>query len=181
MRKPRQDETGPGAGVRTLSPIPDAVLAEAAALWWRGVGPGWPRRPPPVRAAQGIVALTDADRGVLGVAGLRDGSGGFAARMPPLTGPLFRAAPPTDDLVLDGIVARHPRQGIGRALVAAALVRARDGGHPGLRAEVEARNRAACAFYLRLGFQEVGRGRYGWPWSGQVLLLRRPVAGWAAG
>lgn len=181
MRKPRQDETGPASGVRTLSPIPDALLAEAAALWWRGVGPGWPRRPPPVRAAQGIVAQAEGDGRVLGVAGLRDGSGGFAAQTPPPIGLMFRAAPPTADLVLDGIVARHPRQGIGRALVAAALARARETGHPGLRAEVEARNRAACAFYGRLGFQEVGRGRYGWPWSGQVLVLRRPVAGWAAG
>lgn len=167
MRNPTQEHP-PGI----LSPVPAAALSGAAALWWRGFGPPLPRRAPPMRAEQGIVALA-MDGAVLGVAGLRDQTGGFPRRTPLLARLGFRGAPPAADLVLDGIIVARPRQGIGRALVAAALTRAAAGGHPGLRAEVAARNRPARDFYASLGFVEVARGRFGWPWSGQVLVLRR--------
>ncbi|MBU3029631.1 GNAT family N-acetyltransferase [Paracoccus marinaquae] len=168
MRKSRQVHP-----LQIRSPIPAAALPAAAALWWGGVGPGWPRQVPEVRASHGIVAL-DARGEVQGVAGLRDGAGGFPAHVPLLARLAFRAAPATADLVIDGIVVREPGQGVGRLLIEAAGGHARAGGHPGLRVEVAARNHTACAFYRRLGFAEIGRGRYGWPWSGEVLLLRRP-------
>lgn len=158
--------------MQILSPIPVDALSVAAALWWHGIGPGWPRGVPRVRASHGIVALR-ADGQVLGVAGLRDASGGFLLRMPLLARLAFRAAPGTADLVIDGIVVREPGRGIGRQLIARAEVAARRGGHPGLRVEVAASNRRARGFYRRLGFVESGRGRYGWPWSGEVLILRR--------
>nr|WP_241865448.1 GNAT family N-acetyltransferase [Paracoccus salsus] len=156
-----------------MNPVPASLLPEAAALWWRGVWPGpWLRPPPPMRASHGIAAL-DAAGGVAGIAGLRDAGGGFLVSMPWLARLAFRPAPPTTDLVIDGIVVRTVRRGTGRALIAAADAHARAHGHTGLRAEVEASNRVALAFYLRLGFVEMHRGRFGWPWSGQVLILRR--------
>lgn len=172
MRKTRQDHP-----LRILSPIPDPLLPAAAALWWRGVGPGWPRlAPPSVRASHGILAL-EPDGGIAGVVGLRDSTGGFLVRMPLPARLAFRAAPPTSDLVIDGIVAARPGQGAGRALIAAACDRARATGHPGLRAELLAGNAAARAFYDRQGFHEVARGRFGWPWSGEVVLMRLALAG----
>lgn len=160
--------------MQMLNPIPQALLPAAARLWWRGIGPGWAVRVPPVRASHGIVALDGAGR-LAGVAGLRDASGGFLGRIPLAARLFFRAAPPTADLVLDGIVAARPREGAGRALVRAACAHARAGGHPGLRVEVRARNRGALAFYARLGFHETARGRFGWPWSGMVVLMRRDL------
>lgn len=155
-----------------LSPIPALALPGAAELWWRAFGVGKCRQPAVYSAAHGIVALS-GDGTVVGVAGLRDARGGFLRANPLLAGLAFRPAPPTADLVIDGIIAAEPRQGIGRALIAAAAARAETDGHPGLRAEVALRNLAARAFYQRMGFVEVGRGRYGWPWSGQVVVLRR--------
>lgn len=109
---------------------------------------------------------------VLGVIGLRDAKGGVAAGALPAPGWLFRPAPPTGDLIIDGLAVTDPRRGTGRALVAEALDRARRTRHPGLRAEVRARNHDALAFYGSLGFAEEGCGRYGLPWWGQVRVLR---------
>lgn len=160
--------------MQILSPIPDAALPAATRLWWRHFGLP---RPCPVlrmRAGHGIAAL-DGSGNVLGVLGLRDAAGGFPASRLPL--PLFRAAPPTADLVIDGIAVRRMRRGTGRALVARALLEAEWRGHPGLRAEVRLRNCGALEFWRRLGFAEIARGRFGWPWTGQVVVLRRPVEG----
>lgn len=157
-----------------LSPIPDPMLAPAARLWWSSFAPGpWRRiwRIPPVRAAAGLAAVTGGQ--VVAVMGLRDASGGFLGRQPVLASRLFRAAPPTQDLVIDGIVVCDRRRGVGRQMVALAEARARSGGHPGLRAEVRLANRAGLAFWRSIGFAEVGRGRYGWPWDGQVVVMRR--------
>lgn len=159
--------------MQTLTPVPATLLPEAARLWRRHF------RPPgrgQVCAAQGIVALDRAGH-LAGVMGLRDASGGFwrPARVSGLL-LLYRACPPTSDLVIDGIAAVRPRGGAGRSLIAAGLAEAARRGRPGLRAELRMRNHAALAFYRSLGFSEVTRGRYGWPWGGQVIIMRLPVA-----
>ncbi|CAM3355877.1 GNAT family N-acetyltransferase [Paracoccus nototheniae] len=167
MRNSRQ-----GQPDRILHPVPDLLLGQAAALWRAHFGGWfWPRR---VDAAHGLVAV-DAGGRVTGVMGLRDGVGGFGVGRPLWPGWLYRPAPPTADLVIDGLAVIAPRQGTGRALVAAARQAAARTGRPGLRAEVRARNRGALAFYKALGFVPEGCGRYGLPWWGQVHLLRLAV------
>jgi GNAT superfamily N-acetyltransferase len=160
--------------VKIASPIPAGYLIPAAQLWWAAFAPPLSPGPPLVRACHGIAAIDGAGR-LGGVAGLRDAGGGFLAGLPLAARLLYRAAPATADLVIDGIVAARRGQGVGRALVENASHAARRSGHPGLRAEVEVRNHAGMAFYAALGFAEIGRGRFGWPWSGPVALLRRPV------
>lgn len=160
--------------MRIVSPIPDRLLEDAARLWWGAFAPPLAGRPPVVRPCHGLVAIDGAGR-LGGVVGLRDAQGGFLARTPWLARFLYRAAPPTADLVIDGIVVADLRRGVGRALLDAAAQMARQAGHPGLRAEVEIRNTAALMFYQAIGFAEIGRGLYGWPWSGPVALLHRPV------
>ena len=63
------------------------------------------------------------------------------------------------------------------ALIAAAAVATLTGfvAAPASAAEVEIRNTRALAFYAAVGFAEIGRGSFGWPWSGPVALLHRPV------
>lgn len=156
------------------SPIPDRHLGEAARLWWGAFAPLGGGRAPAIRACHGIAAIGPDGR-VAGVAGFRDHEGGFLADTPTLARLLFRAAPETPDLVIDGLVVDRPRRGTGRALLAAAAGIACRAGRPGLRAEVELRNRSAMLFYGATGFAEIGRGRFGWPWSGPVAILRRPL------
>ena len=158
--------------MQILSPIPDPLLPAAGRLWWRHFGNPLIR----VRgfsAANGAVALRG--RQVAGVIGWRDHQGGFLQGGSGLVALLYRPAPPTADLVIDGIAVACPREGLGRALIARAEAEARTRQRLGLRAEVAARNAAALAFYGDLGFQEQGRGRFGWPWTGQVLLLGKRV------
>ncbi|WP_196053682.1 GNAT family N-acetyltransferase [Paracoccus lichenicola] len=157
-----------------MTPIPDCHLRDAARLWWAAFAPLGGGRTPAIRACHGIAAIGPDDR-LAGVAGFRDGDGGFLAEMPMLARLLFRPAPATPDLVIDGIVVDGLRDGTGRALVEAAAGIARRSGRPGLRAEVALRNRPAMAFHAATGFAEIGRGRYGWPWSGPVAILRRPL------
>lgn len=159
--------------MQILCPIPDAILPRAGGLWWKHFGGCG--RPRGFRAGNGVVALSA--NGVAGVMGLRDHEGGFAMAGPGLAALLFRPAPPTADLVIDGIVTQPRRQGTGRLLLAHAEAQARLRGRPGLRAEVAARNRGAVLFYRSQGFSEECRGRFGWPWTGMVLVLRKPVAG----
>ncbi|MBO9453837.1 GNAT family N-acetyltransferase [Paracoccus sp. R12_1] len=168
MRNQRQDHP-----LQIVSPVPDAALSQAARLWWGATGHGW-GPPPRVRACHGMVALDDTG-GVAGVIGLRDAQGGFPAATPLGARIAFRAAPATADLVVDGIVVRDARQGIGSALLRQALVRAASAGHPGLRAEVRVQNSGAMEFYRAMGFVPVAQGRFGWPWTGQVAILRRVV------
>lgn len=155
------------------SPIPDEHLADAARLWWQSFGDRR-RTPPAARPAHGIAAIDRQGR-VAGVMGLRDDRGGFLEPRVSLMGLLYRPAPPTQDLVVDGIVASNPRQGTGRALMTAGLAHAQAAGRPGLRVEVQMKNRGAVAFYHSLGFVEVVRGSYGLPWTGPVLVMRRPI------
>ncbi|WP_372802263.1 GNAT family N-acetyltransferase [Paracoccus seriniphilus] len=156
-------------------PVPDCVMADAAALWWRGFGiwTGGQAAIPAMDAAHGMVAM-QGDQ-LVGVAGIRDGDGGFLKKIPRFAALAYRAAPATSDMVIDGIIAREMRQGTGRALIGALVELARQRGMGGLRAEVQKSNRGARQFYASLGFVEVGRGRYGWPWTGQVLLLRHDL------
>lgn len=163
--------------MKILSPIPGSAMPEAAQLWWAHFGLLPRVQPQRMRAAQGVAALDGAGR-VLGVMGLRDAAGGFMAERG--AGALlwiYRPAPPTADLVIDGIAVGVPRQGTGRALVEGARAEARRRGRSGLRAEVRLGNPGALAFWQSLGFTEVTRGRYGWPWSGRVVVMRLAVEG----
>ncbi|SIS80644.1 GNAT family N-acetyltransferase [Paracoccus saliphilus] len=157
--------------MKICAPVPDAVLPQAVSLWRSAFGGR--EAAIPARAENAIAVM----RGevIEGIVGLRDDRGGFLAVTPPLMRLLFRPAPPTADLVLDGIVVRQSRRGFGRALVAAAEAEARRRRRHGLRAEVRLRDRGAVAFYRSLGFVEETRGRYGWPWSGKVAVMRKPV------
>lgn len=164
--------------MRICHPIPDQSLPDAARLWCARFSAGLGRRR--ARASHAIVALS-AQGQVIGVAGLRDEAGGFLADGPKmgvmaLAALLYRPAPPTGDLVIDGITAALRRRGVGRALIAKAGQIAHARGRAGLRAEVRLRNFDALAFYRALGFAEETRGRFGWPWSGVVVVLRRPLS-----
>ena len=148
--------------------------SEAGRLWRRHfghIGLGG------CKAEKGAVAVSAGQ--VQGVIGFRDHRGGFAqpgrGALVALAEMLYRPAPSTADLVIAGIAVRRPRCGYGRALIAQAVTQAQLRGRAGLRAEVALRNRRALAFYRKLGFVEEGRGRYGWPWTGIVVILRRPV------
>ena len=158
--------------MQILSPIPDPFLPAAGRLWWRHFGVPL-MRPRGFAAANGAVALLGGQ--VAGVIGWRDHRGGFLQGGTGLALCLYRPAPPTADLVIDGIAVACRRKGLGRALIARAGAEAQTRHRPGLRAEVSLRNAAALAFYRDLGFYEQGRGRFGWPWSGQVLLMVRPL------
>lgn len=160
--------------MQVTTPIPDSHLDDAARLWGRHFAPPLGRPSPRLRPCHGLAAI--GENGVLlGVAGFRDADGGVLAHLPWLARPLFRPAPPTADLVIDGIAVAVARRGIGRALVGRLAQVAREAGHPGLRAEVAGGNAPAMAFHAALGFVEIGRGRFGWPWSGPVAILRRPL------
>lgn len=160
--------------MQITTPIPDSHLGPAARLWERHFGPPLGSGRLRLRACHAIAAIGEDGR-LLGVAGFRDHDGGVLDQVPLLARHLFRAAPPTDDLVIDGIAVIMPRGGVGRALMDRAARIARGAGRPGLRSEVQAGNLSAMAFHAATGFSEIGRGRTGWPWSGPVAILRRPV------
>lgn len=167
MRNPRQAEGRPLSDDRILGPIPAGLLPDAAALWRHSFGGRGDCDP-----TRGLVALDGQGR-VAGVMGLRDGQGGFLRQGAGWRGWLYRPAPPTCDLVIDGIAVIDRRAGLGRALVHHALALAARRGFPGLRAEVRMSNPGALAFYQALGFRSETHGRYGLPWWGQVEVLRR--------
>ncbi|WP_378941689.1 GNAT family N-acetyltransferase [Paracoccus sp. R86501] len=169
MRNPRQADRTSVSPARILGPIPADVLPDAAALWRDSFGGRGDCDP-----TRGLVALDGQGR-VTGVMGLRDGQGGFLRQGAGWRGWLYRPAPPTRDLVIDGIAVIDRRAGLGRALVHHALLLAGQRGFPGLRAEVRQSNPGALAFYRALGFHAECRGRYGMPWWGQVQVLRRDV------
>lgn len=175
----------------------------AAALWWRGMGRqvlpfampragiGWTRA---ALRPQAALTAHDAQGRLVGLAGLRDGAGGlidWTLPMQPLLGlwagglgraglMLWRAGPPTMDLVLDGL-AVHPRArraGVARSLLRAALAEAASRGRPGLSVEVLAANRAARWLYASEGFVVVARHRSG---HGRLALVMRRGCGGEAG
>ena len=192
-----QDRVSVGRGI-----APGDRLA-AAALWWRGLGRqvlphaasragiGWARA---ALRPQATLAARDARGRLVGLAGLRDGAGGlidWRAPRSPLLGPLaaglgraglmlWRAGPPTTDLVLDGL-AVHPRAqraGVARALIRAALAEAGARGRPGLTVEVLASNRTARRLYASEGFVTVARRR---PGHGRLALVMRRGCGGEGG
>ncbi len=194
--------TGSQTPPRILRGIPPELRGAAAALYWRHFGAQilpWPAGPRQgaalVRAAmrpQGALVALSPSGGLLGIAGLRDagggfldpGHGGFVAVWGPVRGRLrhlatglYRPGAETADLVLDGIAVlpQWRGRGIARALVEAAAAHARRQGHPALRAEVQAGNRAALAAWRAMGFQPQDRQRLGWPWSAPAHVLRLPL------
>jgi len=70
---------------------------------------------------------------------------------------LLRVAADEAELLTLAVAASHRRRGGGRALLQAAIDRARSAGAKSLFLEVEAGNAAARALYAQLGFQVVGR------------------------
>lgn len=189
------------AAPQILHGIPPRLVGPAAALYWRHFG----REilPLPLGARRGVALMRRAmqpghglaaccDGRLVGIAGLRDASGGllsaepqdFAAVWGPAGGRLCRrlaalnrGGPETCDMLLDGLAVRPAwrRRGVARALVAAAAGQARRMGHPGLRVEVAAGNDAGLAAWLALGFQPLGRQRSGWPWAAPAHVLRLPL------
>ncbi len=182
--------------------MPTHLRGAAARLYWRGLGGGLQPVPTHPRDGAALIAAVMvasralaavSDRGTLvGIAGLRGAQGGFLSPaaadfhqvfggvrggMRHLGSRLHRPGRETPDLILDGVAVRpHWRgRGVARALVAAALQEARDLGHPALMAEVEARNHAALAAWLALGFHHAGRQRLGWPWHPPAHVLRRVI------
>ncbi|KGJ03150.1 Ribosomal protein S18 acetylase RimI [Paracoccus halophilus] len=191
-----QADPGP---IRILHGIAPQHRIAAAALYWRYFGaqilplPTTPRQGITlIRAAlrpdHALIALAPSGR-MVGIAGIRDAGGGilrpdpssFHAVWGPVRGQLrhraaglFRAGPPTSDLILDGIAVRPGwrGRGIARLLVGTAIAHASQTGHRALRAEVAAGNHAALAAWRAMGFAPMARVRLGWPWSAPAHVLR---------
>lgn len=196
------------AVVRIRRGLAPTQAEPAAALYWRAFG--HQILPLPVSAARGQALLlrclhpyraltADVDGVLIGLIGLRDGTGGLfgptpaqiQAIWPARTGRLLnaaaqlhRAGPASEELLVDGIVVAPEWRGrdVGGSLIRAAMAEAAARDFPGLRAEVAPGNRAGLALYQSLGFTQIGRARIGWPWSGLLagktrimrLALRPP-------
>ena len=190
------------AGFDICLGVPPHLQGAAARLYWRSFGPALQFLPTPPRhgialvgatmnGERALIALSEAGT-LVGIAGLRGAGGGFLSpeaegfrtafgpfrgHLRHMAAGLSRGGAETRDLILDGVAVRPPwrGQGIARALVDAATTEARRLGHPALRVEVEARNRAAYAVWTSLGFLPDGRQRMGWPWRARAHVLRLPV------
>lgn len=92
---------------------------------------------------------------------------------------LVRVAAGEGEVLTIGVAPAARRQGVGDALVAAAVVAATAGGAESLFLEVAADNAAAQALYAKAGFVPVGRrpGYYARPTGGAVdaRVLRRSL------
>lgn len=173
----------------TLHPgLPEALRPAAARLYWQAFGPKLGRilGPEPqallflarvMRANQAIIALGPKGE-LLGLAGFRTASGGFASgEASDLThvygqvGSLWRGAllarlpdqPDPDSFLLDGIcVAPEARgKGLGTALIEAICDEARLRGKASVRLGVVESNRGAIALYEKLGFRTTSRQKIG--------------------
>lgn len=192
----------PAVSIHLLQDLPPHLHTAAAAFYWRHFGNQV--LPFPARARQGIRLIRAAMRAdhtlvalssrgqLVGIAGLRDTDGGILTAgshqfrtvwgnahgcLHHLGTRLYRAGPPTPDLVIDGI-AIHPawrRRGIARVLVRTVADHARTRGHMALRAEVADANRAGLAAWYAMGFSGHMRHRLGWPWSRRAHVLRLPI------
>lgn len=186
---------------RIVHGLPAPLQAAAARLYWQAFGRQILPLPLPrgemllrhaMRPARALAAL-DPCGGLIGLAGLRDASGGFIEASPDAFGvafgamggvlralvdTLYRPGPESPDMVLDGIVIRpdRRRQGVGRALILCAARHAAAQGYPGLRVELDAGNDKAAELYRGLGFQPVAQLRIGWPWSPRAAIMRLPGA-----
>lgn len=160
--------------------LPEALRAEAVALYWQAFGGklGRVMGPTPkahrfltrvLRAHHAIVALDESGH-LLGMAGFKTPAGSFAGgeiadiraiygvlgaawRLPLLW--MLSDETAQDHFLLDGIcVAPQARSlGIGRALMAEIEAQARARGYGSVRLEVIDSNDRARALYQRLGYQ----------------------------
>lgn len=173
-------------GIRVQPGVAPSQKAAVARLLWQDFG----RRLMPLtgrrRAEAWILSALRPDAAVLalsaddvvGMIGLRDGTGGLLQTEPAgLWLALWRAGPATSDLVIDGLVVDPAwrRRGIGDTLLAAAMAEARARGYRGIRAEVAAGNHAAQRLFRGAGLETIGRARIGPLWSRHALVMRREL------
>jgi len=96
-----------------------------------------------------------------GVAGFIDTRGGMV---------LVRSVLDEAEILTIGVAV--PRQGIGRALMEAAIAQLATEGIATLHLEVSASNEAARRLYAKLGFKQAGTRRGYYPDGSDALLLR---------
>lgn len=89
---------------------------------------------------------------------------------------LARVAADEAEILTLAIRPEARRQGIGRGLMQAAMVRAGQLGATVLYLEVARSNAAACALYHALGFAQAGHRRRYYPDGGDALVLRRDLS-----
>jgi [ribosomal protein S18]-alanine N-acetyltransferase len=102
-----------------------------------------------------------------GIFGLLDRRGGLV---------LARVALDEAEILTLAVAPAARRQGLGRALLAAALARARARGVTAMFLEVAAGNMAARTLYAAAGFERVGLRRGYYPDGADALVLRRALA-----
>jgi ribosomal-protein-alanine N-acetyltransferase len=119
--------------------------------------------PPGQRWGPDAMALQLALPGVLA---LLDPLGGMA---------MLRVAADEAELLTLAVLPQRHRQGIGRALLAAAAREAAACGAAAMFLEVATRNAPARALYAREGFTEVGRRRRYYADGDDALVLRRDL------
>lgn len=85
----------------------------------------------------------------------------------------------TTRVVSIGVLPKHRRRGIGRALMAKAEEVARDAGTPSVSLEVSVNNEGAIAFYRDLGYDFDGllRGYYSWGEDAHRMTKELPGEG----
>lgn len=132
--------------VRPAAPADDPELTRIDALTWTAEVSPAPPRPEPFldRTSVGDVLVADDDGAVVGFV---------------IVGPAPPAAPAHDHVRYIGGLAVHPGhagRGVGRALVDAAVARARDTGGRKVTLRVLGPNTRARELYRRCGFVEEG-------------------------
>lgn len=85
---------------------------------------------------------------------------------------LARVAADEAEILSLAVAPTARRQGLGAALLAAAMAEARARGATAMFLEVAATNRPALALYARAGFREVGTRSNYYPGGGAALVLR---------
>ncbi len=115
--------------------------------------------PPGARWSAGAMEL---QLGLPGVFGLMDERGGFV---------LARVAADEAEILTLAVAPALQRQGLGRALMQAAMAAAAGRGAASVALEVAERNAAARALYAGLGFTGVGRRRGYYGAGGDALIL----------
>ncbi|MGI6269347.1 MAG: ribosomal protein S18-alanine N-acetyltransferase [Candidatus Howiella sp.] len=85
--------------------------------------------------------------------------------------------PPEGDILNLAVLPEYRRQGVGRALLEAALVRCRAGGADAVMLEVRASNTAAQRLYASAGFRPVGRRKDFYTAPAEDALLMRVQLG----
>jgi ribosomal-protein-alanine acetyltransferase len=116
-----------------------------------------------------LVARPDGDQAIVGYAGLRAGNRGGDG-----------------DIQTVAVAPEHRGKGLGRLLLEALLIEARQRLVSSIFLEVRADNDAARGLYTSLGFQEIDRrAGYYQPDDVDAIVMRLPLAapepGWAVG